>query len=135
MTLSLSTKYRRRRVHSPIVLAIAVAAAAVLAMPPPADGGDEVLTVRTSPELSPEPGLVRLLIRLEPNEANRSLVVELDSPAMFRSSLITLDGDAAPSTHWLEFGSLPAGKYGVVVTLERAGDTAVTATDSFLVVR
>ena len=119
---------------SPTIPAIAVAAAVVLATPPPADGGDEALTVKASPELSPEPGLVHLLIRLEPSEANRSLLVELDSPAMFRSSLITLEGDAAPSAHWLEFGSLPAGQYGVVVTLVRTGAPGVTVTDSFLVV-
>jgi hypothetical protein len=96
---------------------------------------DDVLSVEASPPLSPAPGLVRLLVRVERDAANRSLVVEMNSLALFRSSLITLEGESAQAAHWLEFDSLPAGLYTVTVSLHRDdGEAAAIAEDTFTVV-
>src|SRR5687768_6484732 len=62
----------------------------------PAAGDDEDIegpvSVRVYPYVSPRPATVQLRIRLTPHRANRHLVVEVDSPSLFRSSLIRLDG-------------------------------------------
>ena len=82
----------------------------------------------------PAPGVVRLLVRVEPDAANRSLIVEVNSFAMYRSSLITLDGASAQAAYWLEFNSLPAGLYSVTVALRRVDGETATAQDTFTVV-
>ena len=95
---------------------------------------DELLSVQASPPLGPAPGVVRLLVRVEPDAANRSLIVEVNSFAMYRSSLITLDGESAQAAYWLEFNSLPAGLYSVTVALRRVDGERATAQDTFTVV-
>jgi hypothetical protein len=71
-------------------------------------------------------------IRLTPHHANRRLIVEVDSPSQFHSSLIPLDGNAPP-VHWLTFESLPAGEYVVRALLYRTEEPMATAVDSFIV--
>lgn len=94
----------------------------------------DVLSVQASPSVSAEPGAVHLLIRLNRDSANRALMVEVDSPDLFRSSLIPLDGENAAAVHWVHLKSLPAGRYEVRVTLLlRDGESTVTATSSFRV--
>jgi hypothetical protein len=95
---------------------------------------DEVLSVQASPALSRAPGVVRLLVRVERDPANRSLVVELNSLALFRSSLITMEGASAQAAYWLEFESLPSGLYEATVTLHRDDGGTTTAEDTFTVV-
>jgi hypothetical protein len=94
------------------------------------DGG---VSVQASPTVTAEPGVVRLLIRLDRDEANRALVVEVDSPDLFRSSVISLDGASAPAVHSLHFRSLPAGEYDVTVRVYRDDRSASTARSSFVV--
>jgi hypothetical protein len=76
---------------------------------------------------------VDLKIRIDPDIADRALIVELDSEAFFRSSLITLVGEDSPSTYWLRFDSLPAGDYLVRVSVERSGGESISTAGTFLV--
>src|SRR5688572_32076234 len=93
------------------MFAAAAVVAIALSQPTKASAQDGDLSVQASPAVMTEPGAVQLLIRLERDEANRALLVEVDSLDLFRSSLVSLDGAAAPAVHWLRFGSLPAGEY------------------------
>jgi hypothetical protein len=91
------------------------------------------VSVRAYPYVSSRPATVQLRIRLTPHQANRRLIVEVDSPSLFRSSLIPLDGKFAPPAHWLTFESLPAGEYVVKASLYRTEEPVATAVDSFIV--
>jgi hypothetical protein len=81
---------------------------------------DEPLAVSVWPGNCLEPCRVKVTVRTEPHPDLRALVVELDSATFFRSSLIELEGERAPSAHWLEFASLPAGHYEVRAVLKSA---------------
>ena len=72
------------------------------------------------PQVSFEPGTVRVTAYVQPNEANRRLVVEADSGEHFTSSEYPLDGGRAPlaTSVWLK--NLPAGEYEVVVRVEKS---------------
>jgi hypothetical protein len=101
---------------------------------PPANAATDAVSVLASPPLSPAPGLVRLVVRIERNASNRNLIVEVNSLALFRSSLIALEGESAPTAYLLEYDSLPAGLYTVTVTLHRDDADTTTAKDMFTVV-
>jgi hypothetical protein len=90
------------------------------------------VSVWVYPYVSPRPATVQVRIRLTPHHANRRLIVEVDSPAPFRSSLIPLEG-SAPRVHWLKFEGLPAGEYVVTALLYRTEELTATAVDSFIV--
>jgi hypothetical protein len=96
------------------------------------DGG--AVSVRVMDHVSHEPATIRLVITLIPDDANRVLSVELESLSLFRSSLVPLDGAAAPSVHWLRFERLPAGEYVVTVRLVRAESSEAVARTMFVVV-
>lgn len=113
--------------------AAAAVAATTVWLPGQANAQDDELSVLASPTVMAKPGSVRLLIRLERDEANRALVVEVNSQDLFRSSLVSLDGVAAPAVHWLRFGSLPAGDYDVTVTLYRNDESSSVARSEFIV--
>ena len=95
---------------------------------------DDHLSVEASPYTSMQPGRVRLLVRVERDDANRGMEIVVDSPSLFRSSLIPLNGDSAPAVHFVDLKSLPAGRYTVTVVLHRDDRAKTTATDTFQVV-
>lgn len=95
---------------------------------------DDLLSVQASPSVSSAPATVDLLIRLDRDDANRALTVEVDSLNLFRSSLIQLDGENAAAVHRVHLTSLPAGHYEVRVTLRlRDEEPTETARSSFTV--
>jgi hypothetical protein len=83
---------------------------------------EQPLDLRVSPRNCLSPCTIRAIIFADPHASNRALVLELDSPAYFRSSVITLDGSNAPRIHEREFAALTAGSYEVRVSLRRASD-------------
>jgi hypothetical protein len=100
---------------------VAIAALMVLlgALTPEPAQTSGILLVRATPEVSREPAAVRLMVRVDPDEANRTLLVGVDSPDLYRSSLITVSGESARSSYWVDLSSLPAGDYTVTATLHR----------------
>jgi hypothetical protein len=52
---------------------------------------------------------VRVTVRIVPDEDNRFLTIQADSPGSYRSSRIQLSGDEAPLTHTMMLRSLPSG--------------------------
>ena len=92
--------------------------------------GDSALSVDVQPAFCTEPCAVRMLVSVDPHEADRELIVEADSSRFYRSSLIQLDGDAEPAVHTLMWKGLPAGLYEIRATLKRVtGEVAQVATD------
>ena len=98
--------------------ALAPARAAVAQADKPADE----LTLRLTPRFVSAPGYLRSLIRVAPHEANRMLRVEIDSAGYYRSSDIQLDGASAPTSHFVDWKEVPAGKYDLRVSVLGAGD-------------
>ena len=86
---------------------------AAVAQAKPADE----LTLRMTPRFVSAPGFLRSLIRVAPNDANRTLRVEIDSDNYYRSSDITLDGASAPTSHFVDWKEVPAGKYDLIVSV------------------
>lgn len=60
-----------------------------------------------------EPALVQLTITVEPNDANRTLLIEADGESMYAASEISLDGANAKRLHQVVFKSLIAGQYSL----------------------
>ena len=81
---------------------------------------EQPLDLQVFPRTCLTPCTIRVVIRAEPHASNRELVLELDSLAYFRSSVIALDGSNAPLIHERDFESLTAGIYEVRVSLRRA---------------
>ena len=74
------------------------------------------------------------LVRVTPNADYRLLRVVLDSDNFYRSSDIQLEGDRSPRTHFLQWRSLPAGTYRIVVTVFGTQGPRTQVTQEFLVV-
>jgi hypothetical protein len=96
--------------RKPIGTRASIAFAALLALP--AFAG-EPLALRISPSVSLEPATVAVDVIAERHSQNRALLVCLESPEYYRSSLVQLDGDAAPRVTTMRFSGLPAGSYEV----------------------
>jgi hypothetical protein len=94
-------------------LADAPASVAVTQAGKPADE----LTLRMTPRFVSAPGFLRSLIRVAPNDANRVLRVEIDSEDYYRGSEISLDGASAPTSHFVDWKDVPAGKYDLIVSV------------------
>jgi hypothetical protein len=48
---------------------------------------------------------------VQPDQANRTLVIQADGERLFRSSAVSLEGDKGQRLHVMEFKNLPAGNY------------------------
>lgn len=86
---------------------------------------DRPLELRVDPRTCLDPCTIRVSIRTERHALNRALVLELDSYAYARSSVITLDGDNAALIHERSFESLPPGAYEVRVKLVRSSNRSI----------
>jgi hypothetical protein len=75
------------------------------------------LSIRVSPMVALAPAFLTVRTTVEPNDDNRLLNVEIDSPAYRRSSEITLDGKNAQRVSLLEVKGVPSGLYEVRATL------------------
>jgi hypothetical protein len=91
-------------------------------------------SILADPPVSSEPGWVELKIRIDPEAADRTLTVELDTGEFFRSSQIPLNGAQSLSTYWIRFDDLPAGNYIARVALERNDGAPLTAESTFRVI-
>ncbi len=82
-----------------------------------ASPAEPTLQLRLTKKYTFSPGYVQSVIRVSPHPDNRLLRVTLDSADYYRSSDIELDGAEAATSHFLNWASLPAGHYDIVVTL------------------
>ena len=72
---------------------------------------EHVVEIRLHGRYYTEPATIRVTVAVQPDEANRTLVVQADGERMFRSSEVTLEGDKGQRLHTLEFKNLPRGSY------------------------
>jgi hypothetical protein len=103
-----------------ILTAFAVAATAV------AVHAHETVQIRLRGYYYSEPANVQITIAVEPEANNRTLRVEADGDAMFRSSEVPLNSDDRQRLYTLEFKNLPAGTY--TLRAEVLSDKSVVAT-------
>jgi hypothetical protein len=76
-------------------------------------GGSAPLRLQVSPRNSFAPSYLQVLVRVEPDEANRSLTIAADSEGYYRSSEIPLEGERGPRSVLLSFREVPEGEYHV----------------------
>jgi hypothetical protein len=80
-----------------------------------------------------EPATVRLLVTVEPDQANRTLRIEADGDRLFRSTEVNLDGLSEKRLHTVEFKNLPAGAYEIRAEVFSANEVRGMATDALTV--
>jgi hypothetical protein len=92
------------------------------------------LELHVYPRRCVDPCTIRVTVRTERHAQNRAFVLELESPAYSRSSVVMLDGSAAALIHERLFESLPPGAYEVRVMLQRSAEERIHRRDSVQVV-
>jgi hypothetical protein len=100
-----------RSVATAAVMSLLVAASAQ------SIAGDQPLTLRVTPQVTPAPGYVRVSARILPDDDNRSLEITATSDEFSRASAVQLDGARAPRTTVFDYPNLPAGTYEVAAVL------------------
>lgn len=76
-----------------------------------------------------EPATVRLVVTVEPDEANRTLRIEADGDRLFRSTEVNLEGLSEKRLHTVEFKNLPAGAYEIRAEVFSASEMRGMAAD------
>src|SRR5580700_4227215 len=66
-----------------------------------------------APTVMLAPGHLVVQTVVEPDSANRAIQVITESPDMYQSSEVQLDGNTAPRRHTFEFKDLPGGSYEI----------------------
>ena len=85
------------------------------------DAVSQRVSVRLMPSALIENQDLKAVVRVEQEPVHRRLVVALDGPAFYSSTLRDLQGERALSTHEFYYRSLPAGSYLLSVSIEEAG--------------
>jgi hypothetical protein len=76
-------------------------------------GAGPMFDVHVSPSVSAAPATVRIRVTVAPAADNRAVAIAVDSDDFFRSSEVALEGDRAPRTIFIEYKSLPPGRYEI----------------------
>jgi hypothetical protein len=85
-------------------------------------GAGERLTVQ-APTVMLAPGHLVVETRVEPDPSNKSILVTAESPDLYRSSEVQIEGSTAPRTNMFEFRNLPMGTYEIrAQLLDAKGD-------------
>jgi hypothetical protein len=90
---------------------ILVLAALLAAAGPSPAVTEEVVEIRLRGHYFNEPATLNITVAVEPHQLNRFLRIEADSINLFRSSVITLEGETEKRIHSVVFKNLPAGAY------------------------
>lgn len=110
-----------------------VALALVFALAAPIAAPERIALVVEYGRYRMAPATIRLRVIVEPNDANRHLVVVVDGPNFYRSSYEALTG-ASPRTRWFDYRDLPGGDYGVGAAVTDAHGEHFVAHDGLTVV-
>ena len=89
-------------------------------------GAEKALSISVTPQVAAAPATVSIIVTVERPEENRALLVEDDSDAFYRSSLVPLEGDQAARTYTFRFRGLPSGSHLIRATV--TGSTGSRAT-------
>ena len=99
------------------VIKAVLLSAGMLALATAPSGAGANLDMRVSPAVSMEPALLKIQYRVEPDAANRRILITVESGDFYRSSEIQLEGDNAPRTRTIEYRNVPAGVYEISAVL------------------
>ena len=66
-----------------------------------------------------EPAWIRVRVSVDPDAANRGLLVAAISDGFETSSYEQLEGTASPLTRWKTFKDVPAGTYALIARVDR----------------
>lgn len=91
---------------------------------------DEAVSITVRPAVAPFRGNARVKVLVARNEANRTLMWEVDGPNYYRSSTMNLDGAASPRSYFFTARELPAGEFEIRVTVRRSDSSAVSGRGS-----
>jgi hypothetical protein len=106
--------------------ALTTAATVGLLLASASSGATEKLMLRVTPNVSSAPSTVIVQATVAPHADNRSLNIEAESGAFYRSSEVQLDGDKAPVVTEIRLTNLPGGEYTVKAVLRNTtGDETV----------
>jgi hypothetical protein len=115
-----------------IVPALALAALGLAALVEVPTLANQPMTVRVSPHFALEPATLSIDLIVERNSDNRALQLSVESDNYYRSSLVQLDGDDAPSVTTMRYSSVPAGAYEVKATLLGSGEKTRASTSAYI---
>jgi hypothetical protein len=96
-------------------------------------GAQDVVAIRMRGKFFSEPATIRVTIAVEPDERNRSLVIQADGDRLFRSSEVALEGDKGQRIHNVEFKNLPAGYYVIRAEVLSTAEMRGMAEETFVV--
>src|SRR5687768_10354804 len=88
---------------------------AAMTIPVAARAGQNAVSVSVTPQKAFAPVSVQAFVRVARHPAIRLLRVTLDSGSFYRSSDLPLEGDHAPTSHWVRWPSVPPGHYVVIL--------------------
>lgn len=104
-----------------------------LAAPLESSEGDPV-AVRVSPRVMMSRGAIAVEVRVNADEANRNMRLEVESASFYASSDIQLGGRSAARAYERRWEGLPPGEYQVTATIVRVNGEELRAADRFSVV-
>jgi hypothetical protein len=111
----------------------AAGAALIVAISTIAVRAQDIVEIRLRGRYYTEPATVRVTVAVEPDEKNRTLVIQADGDRLFRSSEVTLDGDKGQRIHTMEFKNLPAGYYVLRAEVRSSADVRGAAEELLVV--
>lgn len=113
-----------------VALLCGVLAASVLGT---ASAAPNPISIEITPRSCVAPCNVRLLVRVQPDEANRKLTIRTESDLFGRSTSRTLDGDRSATVYEMILTNLETGLYDVRVSVDRAADSPSQQKSQFAV--
>ena len=91
---------------------------------------ENAITIAVRPRVTTIGSTAQLTVVVPRNEANRTLIWEVDGPSFYRSSEFQLDGASAPRSYVFWVHDLPSGDFEVRATVKRNDDsTSVDRSD------
>jgi hypothetical protein len=87
----------------------------------------ESLEVRVSPTVAIGPATLHIYATVQPDDANRSVEVAIDSESYYSSSEIGVEGSKGPRVMQFDFRDVPAGSYSVTARLYSNGGVRAVA--------
>lgn len=101
----------------------------LLGVTAPMRAGERV-TLQVSPAVAFAPANLYVRATVDRNAENRLLEIIAESPAFYRSSEISLEGERAPRVTLLQFKSIPGGEYEVRAVLRGPSGRELASTET-----
>ena len=94
---------------------------------------EEAVSLELDQTIMQAPAILRMTVTVLRRDVNRSVRIEADSAAYFRSSQIPLNGANAPSRYRIVYTDVPEGQYKIRVELRGTSELLAVARRSVVV--